>query len=60
MRLFKKNNGQAFIEGLIAVVIITVFMFALIQVCIIAVNDTLYNEAAFMAVRAVSVAQSGK
>lgn len=60
MRLFKKNNGQAFIEGLIAVMIITVFMFALIQVCIIAVNDTLYNEAAFMSVRAVSVAQSGK
>jgi superfamily II RNA helicase len=57
MCLFKKNNGQAFIEGLIAVMVITIFMFALIQVCIIVVNDTLYNEVAFMATRAVSVAK---
>lgn len=60
MYLFKKNNGQAFIEGLIAVMVITIFMFALILVCIIVVNDTLYNEVAFMATRAVSVAKYGQ
>jgi len=60
MCLFKKNKGQAFIEGLIATMIITIFMFALIQVCIIVVKDTLYNEVAFMATRSVSVAKYGK
>ncbi len=60
MLSFKNEKGQAFLEGLFAVMIITVIMFALIQVCVIVVNDVLYNETAFITTRAVIVTPAAK
>jgi hypothetical protein len=49
------NSGQTLIEGLIVCMLVTALMFGLIQVCILVVNDMLYNEVSFSATRAVSV-----
>jgi len=49
------NSGQTLIEGLIVCMLVTALMFGLIQVCILVVNDMLYNEVSFFATRAVSV-----
>ena len=49
------NSGQTLIEGLIVCMLVTALMFGLIQVCILVVNDMLYNEVSFSATRAVAV-----
>lgn len=48
-------SGQTLIEALIVCMLITVLMFGLIQVCIMVVDDMLYNEVSFSATRAVAV-----
>ncbi|WP_413853943.1 hypothetical protein [Candidatus Ruminimicrobium bovinum] len=48
-------SGQTLIEGLIVCMLVTALMFGLIQVCILVVNDMLYNEVSFSATRAVTV-----
>jgi hypothetical protein len=54
------NNGQSLLEGLAISLIITVFMFAAIQVCIICVDDMFFNFTAFGATRKISVTQRKK
>jgi len=49
------NKGQTLIEGLIVCMLVTALMFGLIQVCVLVVNDMLYNEVSFSATRAVTV-----
>ena len=51
-------SGQALIEGLAIVVIITVLMFAAIQVCIVVVDDMYANYTAFCATRKIVVAEN--
>ncbi len=60
MKYFKNNriSGQSFLEGLIISLIVTVFMFAAIQACIMVVDDMYVNFAAFNAVRTVSVTEN--
>ena len=56
MPFSKQNNkGQTLIEALIVCMLVTALMFGLIQVCILVVNDMLYNEVSFSATRAVAV-----
>ena len=52
------NKGQSLIEGFIVAVIITVIMFAAIQLCIIVVDDMYANYAAFCAVRKIVVTKN--
>ena len=54
------NKGQSFIEGFIIACIITVLMFAAIQVCIIVVDDMYLNYSAFSATRKVIVTKNKK
>ena len=49
------NKGQSFLEGFIIACIITVLMFAAIQVCIIVVDDMYLNYSAFSATRQIVV-----
>ena len=49
------RRAQTLIEALIVCMLITVLMFGLIQVCIMVVDDMLYNEVSFSATRAVAV-----
>jgi len=52
------NKGQSFIEGFIIACIITVLMFAAIQICIIVVDDMYLNYSAFSATRKVIVTKN--
>ena len=52
------NKGQSFLEGFIIACIITVLMFAAIQVCIIVVDDMYLNYSAFSATRKIVVTKS--
>lgn len=52
------NKGQSLIEGFIVTVVITVIMFAAIQLCIIVVDDMYANYAAFFTVRKVVVTKN--
>lgn len=52
------NKGQSFIEGFIVACIITVLMFAAIQVCIIVVDDMFLNYSTFSATRKIVVTKS--
>jgi hypothetical protein len=52
------NKGQSFLEGFIVACIITVLMFAAIQVCIIVVDDMYLNYSAFSATRKIVVTKS--
>ena len=52
------NKGQSFLEGFIIACIITVLMFAAIQVCIIVVDDMYLNYSAFSAARKIVVTKS--
>ena len=60
MLFFKKSNeqGQALIEGFLIAVIVTVLMFAAIQVCIVVVDDMYANYTAFSATRKVIVSEN--
>ena len=49
------NKGQSFIECFIIACIITILMFAAIQVCIIVVDDMYLNYSAFSATRKIVV-----
>ena len=53
-----KNKGQSLIEALFVVVFTTIIMFAFIQICIIAVDDMIANEAAFVAMRSAAVTRN--
>ena len=53
-----EERGQALIEGLLIAVIVTVLLFAAIQVCIVVVDDMYANYAAFYATRKVIVAEN--
>lgn len=53
--IFINKRGQSFLEGLIISFIITVFMFAAIQVCITVVDDMFFNFVSFSATRKVIV-----
>ena len=53
-----EERGQALIEGLLITVIVTVLLFAAIQVCIVVVEDMYANYAAFYATRKVIVAEN--
>ncbi|MGE4384712.1 MAG: hypothetical protein AB7E39_02450 [Endomicrobiaceae bacterium] len=58
MRFFKiiyGNCGQSLLEGLIISLLITIFMFGAIQVCIMCVDDMFVNFVAFRATRKISV-----
>ncbi|MBO7431481.1 MAG: hypothetical protein J6U02_01110 [Elusimicrobia bacterium] len=52
------NKGQSFLEGFIVACIITVLMFAAIQVCITAVDDMYLNYTAYSATRKIVVTKS--
>ena len=52
------NKGQSFLEGFIVACIITVLMFAAIQVCIVVVDDMYLNYSAFSAVRKIVVTKN--
>lgn len=52
------NKGQSFLEGFIIACIITILMFAAIQVCIIVVDDMYLNYSAFSATRKVIVTKN--
>jgi hypothetical protein len=52
------NRGQSFLEGLIIACIITVLMFAAIQVCIIVTDDMFLNYSAFSAARKIVVTKN--
>ena len=52
------NKGQSFLEGFIIACIITVLMFAAIQVCIIVVDDMYLNYSAYSAVRKIVVTKT--
>ena len=52
------NKGQSFLEGFIVACIITVLMFAAIQVCIVVVDDMYLNYSAFSATRKIVVTKS--
>ncbi|MDR0800457.1 MAG: hypothetical protein LBN01_02860 [Endomicrobium sp.] len=53
-----ENKGQSLIEALFVVVFTTIIMFAFIQICIIAVDDMIANEAAFVAMRSAAVTRN--
>jgi hypothetical protein len=60
MQFFKKINtdkGQSLLEGLVISIIITIFMFAAVQVCIMCVDDMFLNFASFSATRKISVSK---
>ena len=52
------NKGQSFLEGFIIACIITILMFAAIQVCITVVDDMYLNYSAFSATRKIIVTKS--
>jgi hypothetical protein len=52
------NSGQSVIEALFVVVFTTIIMFAFIQICIMAVDDMIANEAAFVAMRSAAVTRN--
>ena len=52
------NKGQSFLEGFIIACIITVLMFAAIQVCIIVTDDMFLNYSAFSAARKIVVTKN--
>ena len=52
------NKGQSFLEGFIIACIITILMFAAIQVCIIVVDDMYLNYSAFSATRKIVVTKT--
>ncbi|MCX5778955.1 MAG: hypothetical protein NTU66_07065 [Elusimicrobia bacterium] len=52
MKIRDCSRGQALVESLFITVIITAVFFAAVQLCIMAVDDMLCNEAAFSAIRA--------
>ncbi|HBU68753.1 MAG TPA: hypothetical protein DEE98_00035 [Elusimicrobia bacterium] len=51
------SRGQALVESLLIAVILTAAVFAAFQLCVIAVNDMIFNEAAFAAMRSAAVSQ---
>ncbi|MCL2484831.1 MAG: hypothetical protein FWF00_05100 [Endomicrobia bacterium] len=53
--MIKNSSGQSLIEALFVVVFTTIIMFAFLQICIMVVDDMTLNEAAFVAMRSVSV-----
>lgn len=55
---FSNNKGQSFLEGFIIAIIITVFMFCAIQVCIMVVDDMFLNYTAFCATRKIVVTKN--
>lgn len=58
MSFFDNNRGQSLIEGFIVAVIITVIMFAAIQLCILVVDDMYANYTAFYAARKIVVTRN--
>ena len=59
MFFFVKNNkGQSLIEGLIISLILIFFMFAALQVCIIATDDMYFNFASFAATRKAVISEN--
>lgn len=52
------NKGQSFLEGFIIACLITVLMFAAIQVCIIVTDDMFLNYSAFSATRKIVVTKN--
>ena len=59
MHCFVKNNrGQSLIEGLIVSLILIFFMFAALQVCILAVDDMYFNFASFLSTRKAVVSEN--
>jgi hypothetical protein len=56
----RNNNGQALVESLFIVIILTGVFFAALQLCIMVVDDMVCNETAFSAMRAAVVAPARK
>ncbi|MCR4663462.1 MAG: hypothetical protein K5622_06230 [Endomicrobiaceae bacterium] len=52
------NKGQSFLEGFIIACIITVLMFAALQICIMVADDMYLNYSAFSAARKIVVSKS--
>ncbi|MHB9154534.1 MAG: hypothetical protein ACYC5N_02440 [Endomicrobiales bacterium] len=55
MKIMKSMRGQAVIESMLIVVLLTIVLFAALQIVITVVNDMVANEAAFSAARAATV-----
>jgi Tfp pilus assembly protein PilV len=47
----KSNRGQIMLEALVVIIFTSIIILAFIQICIIAVDDMIANESAFVAMR---------
>ncbi len=54
----RNNKGQSLIEGLIISLVLISFMFAALQVCILAIDDMYFNFASFAATRKAIVSEN--
>jgi hypothetical protein len=56
-RTLDAQTGQAMLETLLVIIILTAIGFAALQLCIMVVNDMICNEAAFASVRSAVVSK---
>lgn len=55
MKVRKDQRGQAMVESMLIVVLLTIVLFAALQILVVVINDMVVNEAAFSAARASAV-----